>query len=152
MRINKHLVTADAYPEYKRRYSTKIQGRLVWKKGMELTKKQFCDISNAYFMKLNDRLLEGHNVKVPHDIGYFCVLKKKCQFAKRKVDYGHLKATGKIVYHTNIHSNGWYARFTWRRNKVLKNGKFYDFRPVRTTSRRLAQIMQEKEGHKRYFT
>jgi hypothetical protein len=151
MRINQHYVIADAYKQYVERYSKKESGRRIWQPGMELTKLKFCQINKAYFAKLSERLLSGHNIKIPN-LGYFCVIKHKCSYANKKVDFGYLKETGKIAYHTNLHSDGWFARFKWSKIGGVRNASLYKFKPTRRNARALSAIMQTKDGHKQFFT
>ena len=125
-------------------YKTQVNNPVDYK-----TFRAVCNDFNKIFV---GELLEGRVKEMYNRLGKLCIVKLPTDYTNPKVDYKSTKELGKVVYHTNIHSEGFYARFIWIKNKMrsLKLGR-YRFTPTWTNKRVLSKLMQEEGGHKRFL-
>ena len=120
--------------------------------------KQYLDISTAYIKFLMTKIFAGEEVFLPARLGTMAIKGRKQNISID--EHGNVKglapdwartkklwaqdpesaATGKIVYHTNPHTNGLRYRFYWSKNRVLvKNKTLYSLKFSRTNKRELAK-------------
>lgn len=120
--------------------------------GVRLPAARFHAVCNACNAALVELLLAGREIKLPFGVGTLYVEKKKMNFAHAlPLDYGHWQKTGEKRFHLNRHSDGFRARFHWRKQTVaLVNKSFYAFVPARAAARALAQVLLSPGGHKSY--
>lgn len=112
------------------------------------------------FMELNKVYLQGIveyilttalEFKLPYRLGSFQIIKKKITYKNQhknfigSIDWQATNLTGKQVFYTNDHSDGYKYFFTWHREEArVENKSKYRFIPCRTVKRRLAYIIKNK--------
>jgi len=135
----------DSYLFYKEKMSSK---------GISLiNKKLYREICCDYNKMVVDKAMTGSMFKLPHSMGTIWIKKFKINWNKPPVDLNESKKQGKLVYHLNLHSNGWCARWAWNRLKsAAANMTFYNFTPTRTNSRLVADVMKRPNGHKIFYS
>lgn len=102
-------------------------------------------------MRFNELLMDramhcGEGVKLPQRLGVMRVKKKKTNPNKRVIDFHKTKKFGETVYHTNLHSEGYYGFFSWDKahpHGIFKLKTIYKFFPTRTNKRKLAKEIKE---------
>lgn len=101
---------------------------------------------------LADQILDGaSNIKLPARLGCIRVKKTKMTYKRLMFDYGEYNKSGLKTYHTNVHSDDYKVRILWEKSKCIIRGKEpWSFTPARINKRRLAKLMKEDGGHKRY--
>jgi hypothetical protein len=103
-------------------------------------------------MRFNELLMEkaiynGEGVKLPQSLGVIRVKKKKTNPKKRVIDFHKTKKFGVTVYHTNLHSEGYYGFFNWNKDHpygIFRFKQIYKFFPTRTNKRKLAKTIKEE--------
>lgn len=113
--------------------------------GLRVPKEQFRKVLGRFSVLLMDKILDAEEVKIPI-IGTLRVKKIKQNFTKNKlkIDWKATKECGKKVYHLNDHRDGYFYRFSWKKNKIV-NVSYYSFVPERwNAKRRLAKLLKEK--------
>lgn len=69
--------------------------------------------------------------KIPYRMGYISIRKKKTKFDRRLPNFKVFNETGKIVSHSNIHTNGYYFYFEWDKTSSyytrFRNQSYYRF-------------------------
>lgn len=94
-------------------------------------------------------LYESKTYTLPYALGIVKIGKRRPKYYSKKslcVDYKTSKEIGKVVYHTNEHSDGFKYRLHW--SKIGLQAKWpYKYRLsfVRTNKRLLAQIIKNKQ-------
>lgn len=112
--------------------------------GLQVPKIQHNRIIGRFSKLVVDKILETEEVKLPI-IGTLRVKKVKQKFVqnKMKVDWKATKESGKVCYHMNEDREGYFYRFSWRKNKI-KGVSYYSFVPERyNLRRRLAKFLKE---------
>lgn len=123
------------------------------KHGINMDKKTYRELCYAFNKMLVDDILEGKMTKLPHRLGSLWIKKYQIDPNNPPIDLNETKRTGKIVYHLNFHSDGFSAKWAWKkRNNLVTNLIYYSFQTTRANSRALARVMKEEGGHKRYFS
>ena len=126
----------------------------VYKKVVEepLDFKTYRRVIFAFNKMIMDEILEGaSNIKLPARLGCIRVKKSKMTYARLMFDYGEYNKSGLKTYHTNVHSDDYKVRILWEKSKCIISGKTpWSFIPARINKRRLAKLMKENGGHKRY--
>lgn len=109
-------------------------------------KQEFIDINKEFFLLLTLYLIEtGDEYKFPGGLGTIKIRKRKARMDQQFIDFNKSRELGKVVHHANYHSNGYYARFKWYKNKItLANKKAFKFNPVRWAKRHLAKTIKER--------
>lgn len=135
-----------AYKFYKKKHKEKWDTHEVPK---EIYRDICCDF-NEFIVQ---EALKGRFIKLPHSMGNIWCKKFKINWEKPPVDLNASKKEGKVIYHLNIHSDGWCVKWAWtKRNSMMTNLIYYGFTPTRTNSERLSAIMKQKDGHKQFFS
>jgi CRISPR/Cas system-associated protein endoribonuclease Cas2 len=125
-------------------------------KKFKVNKKIFKEVCSEYNKLLSFLIVEkSQQLKLPYKLGEIGIRKKKMNYDTKylKFDYGTFNKTGQKVMFVNDHSNGWRARWYWKKKSChVKYKKYYSFVPTMSNKRSLANIMKTKDGFKRYFT
>ncbi len=122
---------------YKKKYTSSI------------SQPTFVSILKACNSGMQELLLSGREIKLPHRLGTLFIEKKKVNFNHLSLDFGHWQKTGKKLYHLNRHSDNFKAHLHWRKLTAILPGKqYYKLTPARAFNRKLAQIMLTPDGHK----
>lgn len=103
--------------------------------------------TNIEFMRLI--IEEGKEIRMPY-LGMLSV--RKTRNSKTKVfDYNYFNTTGEKRFIDNEHSDGYKARFHWRKTTCKVPGKkAYTFDATRDNSRALGIEMKKFNGHAKY--
>ena len=118
-----------------------------------VSKKEYRDICCAFNKKIVDVALTGRVVKLPFRMGEIWIKKIKTNWDNPPIDLNESKKQGKTIYHLNMHSDGWWARWYWTRtNSRISNVTYYSFDATRDNSRAVAKIMKTPGGYKRFFS
>lgn len=109
------------------------------------TKNEFVDINKMFLFLLTSYLIEsGESYKFPGGLGNIKIRKRKARMDQQFIDFKKTRSIGKVVHFQNLHSNGFYARFKWYKNKVsLTNKNAFKFNPVRAAKRNLAKAIKQ---------
>ena len=107
-------------------------------------------IITDYFLFIRDEVLEkSREFKMPCRLGKVFIFKRKPKSWSKEslcVDFKTTKEIGKVVYHTNEHSDGYKYRFYWKKSDVpLPFKSRYQLIATRHNKRRLAQIVKNRE-------
>ena len=107
-------------------------------------------IITDYFMFIRDEILEkSREFKMPCRLGKVFIFKRKPKSWSKEslcVDFKTTKEIGKVVYHTNEHSDGYKYRFYWKKSDApLPFKSRYQLIATRHNKRRLAQIVKNRE-------
>ena len=115
-----------------------------------LPKKRFKEVLIALNEEFMTMIIEeGKEVRMP--LLNMLSIKKTSNPNKYAFDHGHYLKTGEKKLHTNEHSDGFSARFYWRKGKCRIPGKsVYALNIVRDQARRLAKEMKTPGGHVKY--
>lgn len=136
--------TKDTYSLYKE--------KCVKKGKTPLPLQTYLDICHEYNRSLVEEALRGSMAHLPFDMGSVWVKKREMKFMCTKIDYKIYNETGLKVYHMNDHSDGYTCHIRWDRIKQkTANMSYYRFLPTREFQRNLAQILKQKNAHKRFF-
>lgn len=110
--------------------------------------KAIIEESNLY---IGQRLLEGNDFEMPHNLGILCIGKFKNQ---RVFDYIHFCKTGEFKKQSNVKTFNYIYKIMWFRGltnkkKATLNNNLYKYHASRYKIRRpLAKLL--KEGHDFY--
>lgn len=115
-------------------------------------KKTYVELNKDFYQLLMIYLITtGNTYKFPSGFGHIKVRKRR-QTSDR-IDFKKTRELGKTIYFTNMHSNGYYARFKWYKSKVyLQNKNMYKFVPVRAMKRLLAKEIKDNNTILNYTT
>jgi hypothetical protein len=89
----------------------------------------FTFLEEVYKLMIRENLVYD----LPHGMGRMGIVKKKSSIRKR-IDYAATKQHNKLIFHRNLHTDGYYFCFIWLRGKRFRrkgeNIKYYKFFPV----------------------
>jgi hypothetical protein len=102
-------------------------------------KNLYINVLKEIFKVSQEILLNKYKLKLK-SIGYFNIMSYKSD--KKLIDFGLTKKLGKIVYHTNFHTNRLRYKISYK-YPILDT--FYKFIPYRNLNRSLAKILKEDE-------
>jgi hypothetical protein len=122
---------------------------------IEINYKEWKSVLKAYNTAYRDHLIKtGDKVKMPWGIGPFAVSKKKArkfvmcrdgvERIRLPIDWAKTRATGKRVYHLNLHSNGYVYKWYWfvQESRIPQAGVWV-FRPSRDVSRAIKAVADD---------
>lgn len=122
-----------------------------------LSYEKYCkNLEVCNWMFVEYALRTGERVKLPHGFGFIAVNKKMLKrykdyknpegknYINLRVDFNKTKQYGKVIYHTNEHSDGYNFKWVWS----PKEAKFflsdlYIFKPGRYASRAIAKYIKK---------
>ena len=135
---------ADVYKFY---YPTIVQGSRF-----DIPYREVKKIWTSYLKNSMRHIIEdAGELKLSRFIGTLRIRKIKTNFKKPKVDFARTIEHGKIVYHDNMHTNGYYIRFYWRpTHSRLEYAFRYAFLVERRQSRKASRLF--RSGATDYFT
>ena len=125
----------------------------------EIDYKTFHQVCKAFNLKVVDKILEGKTVGLPGRMGSMYIRAFEIDFNKPPVNiYETVKAkredpNADEVYFLNFHSDNRQAKVIWAKPKYLRNKMFYKFHPSRGVNgvkTKLAEVMFQKDGYKRF--
>lgn len=138
--------------------STSVESYSKFKKtnpNTRVSKAQFTKILRLYNRAVCDFLMEtGEAFCLPQGVGELRV----CKYKRRKpklggdlsknpgyaIDWANTAKLGKVVYHNNLHSQGYAYRLLWNfKTSMLPFREYYVFKPCRRFNRALAKKIKE---------
>lgn len=113
---------------------------------------RFKRILEQFNTNLLDLLLNAsEGFKMPHRLGFICIVKYKPKTYTNKSlskDYKTSNELGKTIYHLNEHSNGYKYRLYWSKNEnTFPDIYKYRLSLVRANKRKLAQLIFNKHDY-----
>ncbi len=78
-------------------------------------------------------------------IGKLMPVKRKTSTEKQRVNWNLSKKYGKLIYHDNRHTNGFYCSLVWMKSNVLPSKKFVKFQPLRRHDRYMSNLFAAKK-------
>lgn len=117
-----------------------------------LTKRQIKQVIYLYNKLLSYWIInKGYTFKLPHRLGSLSINKGQMGYCKLYFDYEQWNKNKVKVYHTNDHSDGWYASIYWdKKTCKVPNQSYYKFELTRGNNREIAKIMKKQGGHQIY--
>lgn len=115
----------------------------------------YVGITTDFIKAMIQRLYDGLKIKLPFRLGSLQIVKKKMYFStqinkKLGIDWAATNKYGKLIHHTNEHSDKYKYLYFWdRRGSSVKGIASYRFIPCRTLKRTLAKLI--KEDKRDYF-
>lgn len=104
------------------------------------------------FLMISEKVLDSNSIKLPNKLGTLVIQKRKMNFNYLKtnnnlyMDYQEYKRSGLKTFFTNDHTDGYYYKVTWFRDKLRFPAlKFYKFIPNRKVKRTLAKYLKTRE-------
>lgn len=132
-----------SYPFYKERQ----------KKKKILPRELYREICKEVNKEISKACINGLHIELPFKLGILKVIKRKTNYNLLRVDFNETRKQGEVVYHTNVHSDGWYGSWKWQRFTSHIGRSFnYVFRPTEANSDSVAKVLKERNGHKTYTT
>lgn len=113
---------------------------------------RFKRILEQFNTNLLDLLLNAsEGFKMPHRLGFICIVKYKPKTYTNKSlskDYKTSNELGKTIYHLNEHSDGYKYRLYWSKNEnTFPDIYKYRLSLVRANKRKLAQLIFNKHDY-----
>jgi hypothetical protein len=118
-----------------------------------LTEKEFKAVCYEFNKLASKEIIENSQIlKLPYRLGELSIQKKKLNYNRLRFDFNTFNKTGIKAFHVNKHSDEYIAYFYWCKKKCKVKGKrYYHFKPTRCNSRAIAKVMNEPDGHKKYY-
>jgi hypothetical protein len=116
----------------------------------------FSQIIKSFNQRIMEKILfDNFEFELPYRLGSIRIKKrkyKKIADRKLKVDFQKTKEYGQTIFHLNLHTDGYYYRFFWKKeNAVFVNKSVYSFTPARSVKRQLASILSDPNKEIDYF-
>lgn len=110
-----------------------------------LEKKEFKHAVQLIFKLIVQELFAGNTIKLPYNLGELYIDKFQLK-GKKKIDFGASRKYGKIIYYSNLHSDGFTYKVIWSKNKSrFQNRKLYHFKLTRANSRELSKRIKTQQ-------
>ena len=91
---------------------------------------------------INSMLKDAYEFKLPFGLGTLRI-KKTPSKNKKRVDWKSTKEYNTKVFHLNLHTDGFYYRWHWKKkDSILTNNSLYSFTPTRKNKRELAGLLK----------
>lgn len=117
---------------------------------IELTYKEFYDITSAANLKIQDTILtDPSGFKIPLNIGYIAI--KKFKPTNRLVNLVHRRMSGRFAFNVNLHSFEYMFAIKWFKvteSRLTSRMHCYQFKACRPMKARLVNIIKNGEGSK----
>ena len=124
-----------------------------YEKEFRVSLQEYRDICKEFNQMVVEDVLAGKPFKIPFQLGVIWIKKFKMNWDNPPIDWNETNATGVKSYHLNRHSDEYCAGFRWAKKiKNTTNAIYYSFKPTWHNMRKVSAIMNEPNGHKRYFT
>jgi len=134
----------ESYPN-----KDKIPGKTIRDK-----KRKFKEIIKSFnFLSIKFIVDTGYALILPKRVGRFIVVKRKSG-KKKYVDLNFFQKTGIKRYHSNKHSEGYYARFKWLKRSpysLVNNRSIYKFTPFKVARSYLANCIKNRNTIHHYY-
>ena len=88
---------------------------------------------------------DAEEVSLPCRLGTLRIKKIKSK-ERKMVDWKLTKEYGKLIYHLNMHTDGYYYKWHWKKqNALFTNKSVYSFKPLRKYKRGMAKLLKENK-------
>ena len=88
---------------------------------------------------------DAGEVTLPCRLGTLRVKKIKSK-NRKMVDWKLTKEYGKLIYHLNMHTDGYYYKWHWKKQHALfSNKSVYSFKPLRKFKRNVAKLLKDNK-------
>ena len=134
--MSKSKTLVDSYKDFEK------SGDNIYK----VDKSIYRDICIEFNEMLVDYIIsDAGEIKLPCRLGSLRI--KKIKGKKRKmVDWKTTKEYGKLIYHLNMHTDGYYYKWYWKKKTALfTNKSVYSFVPLRRHKREVAQLLKDSK-------
>lgn len=130
---------------------------------IKISKDEWLNIIYSFSDMFRTYLLEtGKKGKLPGGLGEFAVSKKKRKLTKRlpngkevinlAIDWKRTKQAGKVIYHLNYHTGGYFFGWKWlKRYCRLSGADLWYFKPCRSTSRLIKHYIATDEKYQHLY-
>lgn len=108
----------------------------------KIDKSTYININKEFFEELFKKIvIERKRFTLPLNLGLHRIKKRKITSkVKPRLDFNKTKLLGVKVYHTNKHTNGYYFRWFWDKERAkFKNKSFYTFELTKKNTLALAK-------------
>lgn len=112
-----------------------------------VTLKEFRLILDTWGVVMNEFLVRGRDVSLPHGLSVLAVRKKE---RPTYVDKKESAKQGKQVRKSNDHSGGYGAKVIWRRHYTTMSSRGWEFTPSRELTKAVSEVMKTPGGHQNY--
>lgn len=149
-KIQKPLTLRHSYDYYIKDIKLDSKYNLTWRQ-YKIIVTQF----NKYMMSAI--IDEGYIFKIPYRIGVLRIRKRLNNLERLKPDWSTYNTTNQEIKnkYLNDHTNNWYVRFYWAKNKecIIRNKTLYSFIPTRDNKRYMSKLLKTKgmEQMNKYF-
>lgn len=144
-KIKNVLTLTQAYQYYIKDIPEKSKYNVEYKLYREL-----CETFNKLLVK--SIVEENFFFDLPYRLGTIRIRKRKINLKNLKPDFGLFNKTGLKNKHLNSHTNDYYCRWYWNKNKmIVVNKTAYSFIPTRENKRYLARMCKEQGKYLIYF-
>lgn len=102
-------------------------------KHLRVSKAQYTRIITMFFYLLALEIIRERYIwKMPFNMGKIMITKRRFTGKHKPIDWAETNKRGKIIRHTNLHTNGFTFRWFWAKplRRLFRNGEFYEFKPV----------------------
>lgn len=116
-------------------------------KDYTITQSQYTSVCREFNEEIMERILkDDFKFCLPYGMGMIAI-KRNNKFnanpnRHQEIDFGRIKEV--FVFHENEHTNGYFYKFLWRRNRTVFNYKdVYKFVAHKKHKRNLAKILKD---------
>jgi hypothetical protein len=96
-------------------------------------------------MLIDHIILDSGEIELPCRLGSLRIKKIKSK-NRKMVDWKLTKEYGKLIYHLNMHTDGYYYKWHWKKKSALfTNKSVYSFVPLRRHKREVAQLLKDNK-------
>ena len=131
--VGKSKTLVDSYKEFDK------SGDNIYK----VDKSTYRNICIDFNEMLIDYIIsDAGEVTLPCRLGTLRIKKIKSK-NRKMVDWKLTKEYGKLIYHLNMHTDGYYYKWFWHKKKaIFTNKSAYSFSPTRNNKRTLASLLK----------
>tara|TARA_Y100001938_G_scaffold151107_1_gene246111 strand:+ start:6138 stop:6560 length:423 start_codon:yes stop_codon:yes gene_type:complete len=135
--MSKKITLKEFYKDYKSKNTDPIYG---------VDYKTYRSICEDFNKLISDKIINSATeFTLPGRLGSIRIKKIKSSKAQR-IDWKKTKENDTKVYHLNWHTDGFYYKWFWHKQKALfKNKSAYSFTPIRRNKRELAKLLKENK-------
>ena len=88
---------------------------------------------------------DSGEVMLPCRLGTLRIKKIKSK-NRKMIDWKLTKEYGKLIYHLNMHTDGYYYKWYWKKqNALFSNKSVYSFKPLRKFKRDVAKLLKDNK-------
>ena len=133
----KKITLKEAYKDYQKKNTDPVYG---------VDYKTYREICEDFNKEISDEIINNAcEFTLPGRLGSIRIKKIKGNKVQR-IDWKSTKESNVKVYHLNWHTDGYYYKWFWHKQKALfKNKSAYSFTPIRRNKRELARLLKDNK-------